>query len=163
MHGTGFYQSISKLNLASEEEPAAFAKVCGVHGLKHLEDIEFYWRHLVSSKQDIHEQNWILEITGQPVCETCEFMKIHGPHRCKIHSGGRTWRGLLLFMWKHEKISTVIMQFTLTNEVMLQFRQKSASKTERATSFWLIFYQLHNVWGISEQIRCLKVLVGYVW
>ncbi len=57
MHGTGFYQSISKLNLVSEEEPAAFAKVCGVHGIKHLEDIECYWRHLVSSKQDIHEQN----------------------------------------------------------------------------------------------------------
>lgn len=57
MHCTGLYQSISKLNLASEEEPAAFAKVCGLHGIKHLEDIEFYWRHLVSSKQDIHEQN----------------------------------------------------------------------------------------------------------
>lgn len=41
------------------------AKVCEVHGIKHLEDIlPFYWRHLVSSKQDIHEQNWILEITG---------------------------------------------------------------------------------------------------
>lgn len=57
------------------------AKVFEVYGIKHLEDIqEFYWRHLVSSKQDIHEENWILEITG-PKCKS-EFMKIHGLHLC---------------------------------------------------------------------------------